>query len=118
LKALFANVLSEHVVDEVDFAGIGRFIALTANDEVNALAAVRFREMFGRENVFPLAGAEVRHMRHEAQWAGQFWFPISAERTSPPPALLGLAVYSQPATSPRVTRCVDARRSAHHILTL
>lgn len=72
LTACFANVLSEHVLDEVDFSGIGRFLALTSNDEVNSLAALRFREMFGRANVFRLATTEVRHTRHEAEWQYSF----------------------------------------------
>lgn len=67
LTACFANVLSEHVLDEVKFARIGLFLALTSNDEVNALAAVRFREMFGRENIVRLPSAEVRHTRHELE---------------------------------------------------
>lgn len=72
LTACFANVLSEHVLDEVNFAGIGRFMALTSNDGVNALAASRFRELFGRENVFRLASVEVRHTRHEVEWQQSF----------------------------------------------
>lgn len=64
LTACFANVLSEHVLDEIEFAGIGRFLALTSNDEVNTLAAARFRELFGRENVFRLASEEARHPTH------------------------------------------------------
>jgi NhaP-type Na+/H+ or K+/H+ antiporter len=66
LSACFANILSEHVLDVVDFAGIGRFLALTSNDEVNALAAARFRELFGRENVYRLANAEARRPTHES----------------------------------------------------
>jgi NhaP-type Na+/H+ or K+/H+ antiporter len=72
LNACYSNVLSEHVLDDVDFDGIGRFLALTSNDEVNALAAGRFREIFGRANVFRLAGTEVRHARHEIEWQHHF----------------------------------------------
>jgi NhaP-type Na+/H+ or K+/H+ antiporter len=72
LTACFANVMSEHVLDSVNFAGIGRFLALTSNDEVNALASVRFREMFGRENVFRLASVEARHTRYEPEWHHHF----------------------------------------------
>jgi hypothetical protein len=65
LSVCYANILSEHVLNEVDFGGIGRFLALTANDEVNSLAAARFRELFGRENVYQLPTPAGRHSRDE-----------------------------------------------------
>lgn len=68
LNACFANILSEHVLDEVDFGGLGRFLAMTSNDEVNSLAVVRFREFFGREQVYQLPRAEVRLSRLETEW--------------------------------------------------
>ena len=72
LTACFANVLSEHVLDAVDFAGLGRFLALTSNDEINSLSAGRFRELFGSSNVYCLPSAEVRHTREEADWQQHF----------------------------------------------
>lgn len=72
LTATFASVMSGHVLDAVDFSGIGRFAAMTSNQEVNALAAGRFREMFGRANVFRLATAESRRASHETEWHHQF----------------------------------------------
>ena len=38
LTAECARILSEHVQEEIDLSGIGRLVALTPNDEVNALA--------------------------------------------------------------------------------
>lgn len=55
LEANYANVLSERVIDELQLDGLGRLLALTPNDEVNALAALHFAEVFGRSNVFQLA---------------------------------------------------------------
>lgn len=72
LTACFANVLSERVFDDVNFAGIGRFLSLTSNDEINSLAAARFREMFGRENIFRLPRVEARYTTHEPEWHHQF----------------------------------------------
>src|SRR5690606_38959156 len=46
--------LAEEVIDELDLGGIGRFLALTRNDEVNALACMRFREVFGRAELYQL----------------------------------------------------------------
>jgi hypothetical protein len=55
LEAVHADLLDEDLVDEVNLGGLGRFLALTSNDEVNALATMRFRETFGSENVYQLS---------------------------------------------------------------
>jgi NhaP-type Na+/H+ or K+/H+ antiporter len=57
LKAHYIDVLSEQAVHELDLGGIGRVLALTSNDEVNALAALHFSEDFGRSNVYQLPPA-------------------------------------------------------------
>ena len=54
LPAIYASILSEQIMDEADLSRMGRLIALTRNDEVNSLAALRFAEIFGRANVFQL----------------------------------------------------------------
>lgn len=68
LTVCFANILSDSVLDEVEFGGLGRFLALTSNDGVNTLAVARFREIFGRDKVFQLPQAEAAHSRLEADW--------------------------------------------------
>lgn len=50
----YGSVLSGRVFEELDLAGIGRLLALTANDELNALAAQRYAPLFGSENVYQL----------------------------------------------------------------
>ena len=54
LPADCASVLSEHVREELDLSGIGRLLALTPNDEVNALAVSEYAHFFGRANAFQL----------------------------------------------------------------
>ena len=54
LPAECASILSEHVRDELDLAGIGRLLALTPNDEVNSMAVREFAHLFGRANVYQL----------------------------------------------------------------
>lgn len=49
-----ASILSEHVREEIDLGGIGRLLALTPNDEVNALAVREFVHLFGRANVYQI----------------------------------------------------------------
>ena len=55
LAAETADALSEAVIDELDLSGLGRFVALTPNDEVNALAALHFTEVFENSEVYQLA---------------------------------------------------------------
>ena len=54
LPAKRANVLDEHAGDHLDLAGLGRLAALTTNDGVNSLAAIHFRPIFGRGEVYQL----------------------------------------------------------------
>lgn len=54
LKTHYLNILSEHALQELDLDGVGRLLALTPNDEVNTLAALRFDDVLGRSHVFQL----------------------------------------------------------------
>ena len=54
LPAVCMNVLSESVQNELDLSGIGRVLAMTPNDEVNAMAARELAHLFGRANVYQL----------------------------------------------------------------
>ena len=63
VPAVCASVLSEYVQEELDLAGIGRMVAVTANDEVNALAAQEMSHLFGRKEVYQLPPWDVREGR-------------------------------------------------------
>lgn len=54
LPAYYGSVISEHLPKEVDFDGMGRFVALTYNDDINSLAALHFTDIFGRGKVYQL----------------------------------------------------------------
>ncbi len=54
LRAIYGSIFSSHVIEEVETTPIGRLIALTSNDEVNALATVRFAHAFGHKEVYQL----------------------------------------------------------------
>ena len=66
LRAECSSVLAEHVREELDLAGIGRLLALTPNDEVNALACREFAYTFGRENVYQLPPMDVGSGKRES----------------------------------------------------
>lgn len=55
LDTYYGNVLAEFAVDQLDLDGIGKLIAWTPNDEVNALTALRFADLFGRSRVYQLS---------------------------------------------------------------
>jgi hypothetical protein len=57
LEAFHGNALSEETLEELDLGGIGRLMALTSNDEVNALAVLHFPDVFGRSQVYQLPTA-------------------------------------------------------------
>ncbi len=59
LQAINANVLSDFATEEIDLSGIGRMLAVTPNDQVNALACIGFSHSLGRSNVFQLQPADV-----------------------------------------------------------
>ncbi|MFH1267289.1 MAG: sodium:proton antiporter [Planctomycetota bacterium] len=65
LPTCYGSILSEPVSDTMDLGGIGRFLALTPNDEVNSLAAWHFREMFGRAGVYQLTPPSPHSARTE-----------------------------------------------------
>jgi len=52
------NVLSEELLDNINLGGLGKLVAATPNDWVNALAVQRFLRIFGRANVFQVRPAE------------------------------------------------------------
>jgi len=90
LPASVVNALSESVLDELDLSGIGRFLALTPNDEVNALAALHFAEIFESTSVFQLAGrteegnaersALPAHLRGRPLFGGKVTFSMLNDR--------------------------------------
>ncbi|GAB4467508.1 MAG: sodium:proton antiporter [Armatimonadaceae bacterium] len=48
------SILEEDLPDKIELNGVGRFLALTSNSEVNSLAALHFQETFGRSEVYQL----------------------------------------------------------------
>lgn len=80
LPAYYGSIVSEDVTDELDLSGIGRLLAITANDEVNVLAVRHFSRLFTRENVYQVASAsEVRgKLTVDPRWQGRRLFRAEA----------------------------------------
>ncbi|HEB12336.1 MAG TPA: hypothetical protein ENI11_01505 [Actinobacteria bacterium] len=63
LSTYAGNVLSEKAVNEIELGGIGRLLATTANDEINSLAALHFKPILGRANVYQLPPTKDREQK-------------------------------------------------------
>lgn len=55
LNAHYGNILNSELLEELDLSEVGRFVALTPNDEVNSMACMEMSDIFGKKNVFQLA---------------------------------------------------------------
>lgn len=58
IHAVKANILSEHFIEDFDFSNMGRLLAMTGNNEVNTLAVLHMREVFGSAGVYRLSAKE------------------------------------------------------------
>ena len=82
LPSYYGSSLTEGALDHIDLAGIGKLLAVTANDEVNSLTGLNFSEVLGSDSVFQLPPEDLakasdetlvgRHLR------GQFLFQPDA----------------------------------------
>jgi hypothetical protein len=57
LETYRGNVLSDYALEDLNLDGIGKLIAVTPNDEVNALTSIRFSDLFGRSMVYQLSAS-------------------------------------------------------------
>ena len=74
LPTYTGSILAEETLDEINLAGIGRLLAVTPNDWVNALAVQRFTRIFGRAECYQLApraesrDEQARHKHLHGRW--------------------------------------------------
>jgi len=54
LPARYGSPVTERVEQDIDLRGIGRLLAVGANDDANSLAALHFAGIFGRSSVYQL----------------------------------------------------------------
>lgn len=55
LDTFYGNALSDGADDILDLEDIGQLVALTPNEEINALASIHFAETFGDDGVYQLS---------------------------------------------------------------
>ena len=61
LKTYWGNAVSEHADRRLNLTGIGRMLALSANDDFNALAAKHYRMEFGDNNIYSVRNEKSAH---------------------------------------------------------
>jgi NhaP-type Na+/H+ or K+/H+ antiporter len=66
LPTYHGSILAERSREELDFRDLGRMVALTPREEVNALACLCFTEVFGRREVYQLPFESLGSKRAEA----------------------------------------------------
>ena len=54
LPCLYGSALAEVTRERIDYAGLGRLLAVTPNNEVNSLACMYYTEDFGRQELYQL----------------------------------------------------------------
>ena len=85
-KSFYGNVLSKRALNTIDFDGVGQLMALTANDEINTLAALHFTEVFGSAKVYQLApkkqkeGEEFDYLKGRILFSDKATFAYLASR--------------------------------------
>jgi NhaP-type Na+/H+ or K+/H+ antiporter len=90
LDAYFGDALSEHALDEIDFTGLGRLLALTPNNQVNALATLHFADVLSRQEVYQLPapdggarqdkGGTPRHLRGRSLFSKEATYPYLVQQ--------------------------------------
>ena len=48
------SIISESILDEIDISNLGHLMALTSDDTLNSLAAIRFMDIFGKKDVYQI----------------------------------------------------------------
>ena len=66
LPAQHTSIMSKIAHATAEEGEYGRLVALTRNDEVNALACQHYIELYGRASVFQLSFKRAGHARHES----------------------------------------------------
>ena len=75
LNCIQTSILSNKVLNELENINIGRLLALTPNDDLNAIASIQFKEEFGKPKVYRLFPEAKEHRNNQP---GQFLFDKGA----------------------------------------
>lgn len=65
LKCHYGSALAARTHEEINLSVLSRMLAVTASNELNSLACLRYAEDFGRQEVYQLPFAPAQEGRHE-----------------------------------------------------
>lgn len=71
LNVFHGSALTKNIYDKINFNGIGKLLALTPNDEANALAVLHFAEYFDRKELYQLMPANLEKMKEDDKFSPQ-----------------------------------------------
>lgn len=77
LPTYYGSISSRHLLDRIELSGIGRLLALTSNEAVNAIASMHFARHFGRSEIYQLSPANPEGSHREkvaSHFTGRFLF--------------------------------------------
>ena len=76
LPVYYGSIMSDQAQLEMDLSGIGRLLALTSNDNVNALACLKYQRIFGRDHAYQLSSETPggRQERIGSEFSGHILF--------------------------------------------
>jgi hypothetical protein len=72
LSAYYGNPITEDSAQNLELAGLGRMLALSADPARNALAAMHYRHEFGQERVYGLRVQDLEDLPDRLRIAGEF----------------------------------------------
>lgn len=75
LETYFGNPVSAHADRHLDLIGYGMLLAMSRRSELNALACVRYRAEFGRNQLFSLRNAEEKENSEKSQMTEGYQAP-------------------------------------------
>ena len=83
IPAFYASIFADNVLDRVEISGIGKLMAMTANDDVNSLAALHFASLFGRSQTYQLIPDDEKLLdAHSRHLRGRFLFDKGMTHTA------------------------------------
>ncbi|MGQ9821889.1 MAG: cation:proton antiporter [Thermogutta sp.] len=77
LPVYHGSAIADRTIEELDFSGMRRVVAMTPNDELNSLACLQFSNVVGRREVFQLHYTDPREGKNGGglpQACGRFLF--------------------------------------------
>lgn len=110
IAAVNANILSDYATEEMDLSGIGRLLAVTPNDHVNAMACMAFSHSLGRSNVYQMAPSKGNEGSHgvSSELTGRLLFAKGVHSST----LVGLETSGASIKSTKLTDTFD--KEAYH----